>query len=227
MTAVTTPRQLALTLPHGESFAREDFLDDESNAQAAALIDQWPDWPSRAALLVGPEGSGKSHLAAIWAERSGARLLAGRALNTAALPVAMATGALVIEDIAPGAIDESALFHLLNMVKEHEGHLLITARSAPAGWTLRLPDLASRLRALPMVTLAAPGDPLLHAVMAKLFADRQIVVDPALLDYLLNRIERSFSAARAMVDQLDRESLRRKRPVTRALAAELLLLKET
>jgi len=224
---IAVPRQLALVLPHGESFAREDFLDDSSNHQAAALIDQWPDWPARAALLVGPEGSGKSHLAAIWAERSGARLLAGRALNTAALPVAMATGALVVEDVAADAIDEPALFHLLNMVKEQDGFVLITARSAPAGWSLRLPDLASRLRALPIVTLAAPDDPLLRAVMAKLFADRQMAADPALLDYLLNRIERSFSAARRAVDQLDRESLRQKRPVTRALAAELLRLEET
>ena len=100
--------------------------------------------------------------------------------------------------------------------------LLITARAAPATWSVALPDLASRLRAVPVVTLSAPDDALLRAVMVKLFADRQLAVDENLIAYLATRIERSFAAARAAVEQLDREALRQKRAVTRALAAELL-----
>ena len=182
---------------------------------------QWPDWPSPVVALVGPEGAGKSHLAAIWAEQAGARFLSGRALRGVDLPAALATGALVIEDIAPNTLDETALFHLLNLVREEDASLLLTARTAPAGWRLATADLASRLRAVPVATLAAPDDATLRAVLVKLFADRQLAVDAPLLDYLMSRNERSFTAAREAVARLDAEALRLQRPVTRALAAEL------
>jgi len=218
---MNAPRQLALALPHAESFAREDFLTGAPNEAALAMIERWPDWPDRALALVGPEGAGKSHLAAIWAETAGARRVSARALGQTDLIGALATGALVIED-APARLDERALFHLLNLIREEEACLLITARAAPARWGVALPDLASRLRALPTVTLSAPDDALLRAVLVKLFADRQLGVDSSLVSYLVTRIERSFAAARAAVETLDREALRMQRPVTRALAAELM-----
>ena len=109
-------------------------------------------------------------------------------------------------------------------MREEEAFLLITARAAPASWSVALPDLASRLRAIPTVALSAPDDALLRAVLVKLFADRQLAVDESLVSYLATRIERSFAAARAAVEALDREALRLKRPVTRALAAEFLAL---
>ena len=216
------PLQLALALPHTESFAREDFLAGPSNQAALALVEQWPDWPARTLVLVGPQGSGKSHLAAIWAARAGARFLSARALALAALPGALATGALVIEDLAEDAFDERPLFHLLNLAREQTAYVLVTTQSAPAGWTVRLPDLASRLRALPIVTLAAPDDALLRAVVIKLFADRQLQVDESVVAYLATRVERSLAGARAAVDLIDAAALRLQRPVTRALAAELL-----
>lgn len=220
--AAPLPRQLALHLPHAESHARDDFLEGDANAAALALIDGWPDWPQPVAVLVGPEGSGKSHLAAIWAEASGARVVAARALNVGAVPSALATGALVIEDLAPGAFDELALFHLLNLAKQEGSFVFITARSAPAGWTLQVPDLASRLRALPAVSLSAPDDALLRAVIVKLAADRQMRLDAAVVGYLASRIERSFSAARRAVARLDEEGLRLRRPASRVLAVEVV-----
>jgi chromosomal replication initiation ATPase DnaA len=216
------PRQLALALGHAESLSREDFLPGPCNAAALALVERWPDWPGRVAALIGPEGAGKSHLAAIWADLAGARFLAARALDTARLPAALSTGTLVLEDAEPGEIDERALFHLLNMVREQEGYLLITARTTPAAWRLRVNDLASRLRAVPAVELAPPDDALLRAVTVKLFADRQMVVDESLVTYLATRVERSFAAIRSVVAELDREALQLQRPVTRALAAEIL-----
>jgi chromosomal replication initiation ATPase DnaA len=216
------PRQLALALGHDTSFAREDFLEGPSNAAALGLIERWPDWPDRLLVVTGPEGSGKSHLAAIWADTTGARFLAARSLAQANPRAALSTGALVIEDVAGDAIDERALFHLINLAREEGAFVLVTAPTAPSGWTLRVPDLASRLRALPVVALGAPDDALLRAVLVKLFADRQLAVDESLLGYLANRIERSFAAARAIVERLDREALRLRRPVTRALAAEIL-----
>ncbi len=215
------PRQLVLALDHAVSFARDDFLPGPSNAAALALIDRWPDWPARVMALVGPLGSGKSHLAAIWAEAAGARVLAAKLLPETDLPAAFATGALVVEDVDPEGLDERALFHLLNLAREQEAYVLITSRSAPSGFTVGIRDLASRLRAVPAIALAAPDDVLLRSLIVKLAADRQLAVDEALVNYLANRIERSFEAAHAVVARLDEEALRQHRPVTRALASEL------
>jgi chromosomal replication initiation ATPase DnaA len=219
---LSVPRQLALALDHAESFAREDFLAGPPNAQALALLENWPDWPGRALVLVGPEGSGKSHLAAIWATQAGARFVSARALPDTALPTALATGALVVEDLTEGEFDERALFHLINLAREEEAYLLLTARSRPAGWKVALRDLASRLKALPVVVTEPPDETLLRAVLVKQFTDRQLAVEENLIAFLLNRIERSFAGARAAVARLDREAMRRQRPLTRALAAELL-----
>jgi chromosomal replication initiation ATPase DnaA len=215
------PRQLALALGHQESLAREDFLEGPSNATALTLIEAWPDWPAPVVLLAGPEGSGKSHLATIWAAASGARVMAGRALAETSPPAALATGALVIEDLVAGDFDEAVLFHMLNMAREEGAFILLTARTAPSGWQVGLRDLASRLRALPVVTLDAPDDALLRSVIVKLCADRQLPVDEAVVGYVATRIERSFAAARAAVSLLDREALRQKRAVNRSLAVEL------
>jgi chromosomal replication initiation ATPase DnaA len=215
------PTQLAFALDHDESLAREDFLPGPSNAAALSLIERWPDWPSRIVLLRGPEGSGKSHLAAIWARTAGARSLSPRALEGGDVPVALATGALVIENLSPGQFDEATLFHLLNLAREQRCFVLITARNLPSVWRIDLADLASRLRALPVVTLEPPDDTLLRAVIIKMFVDRQLAVDESLVAYLATHIERSFNAARTAVAKLDREALRLKRPVTRALAGEL------
>jgi chromosomal replication initiation ATPase DnaA len=138
-----------------------------------------------------------------------------------ALPSALATGALVLEDLESSTLDERALFHLINLAREEQGFVLITGREPPDRFRVELPDLASRLRAIPSVLLQPPGDALLRHVMMKLAADRQMALDASVVDYVANRIERSFAAARAAVVRLDDEAMRRHRPVTRALAAEL------
>jgi chromosomal replication initiation ATPase DnaA len=214
------PRQLALALDHAESYAREDFLSGASNEAALALIESWPDWPARAVALVGPEGSGKTHLATIWAAAAGARVVSGRHLGETDLPGALATGALVVEDAA-AASDERALFHLINLAREEEAFLLFTARNAPTLWPATLPDLVSRLRALPVVALEAPDDALLRGVLFKVAADRQLALDDSVVRYLLTRIERSPAAARAIIIALDKEALRQARAPSRALAAEM------
>jgi chromosomal replication initiation ATPase DnaA len=218
----TGPQQLALALEYAESLAREDFLSGPPNAAALALIDAWPDWPHRTMVLAGPEGSGKSHLAAIWARAAGARLIAARALEERTVPLALTTGSLVVEDLAPAGFDERALFHLLNLAREDDAFLLLTTRAATlaSGSTIR--DLRSRLQALPVVDLEPPDDALLRAVLVKLFSDRQVRVDESLIAYVVTRIERSFAAARAIVARLDDAALRLKRPLTRSLAVEIL-----
>ena len=216
------PRQLAFALPHAESLTRDNFQEGPANAAALALIDSWPEWPSRTMLLVGPKGSGKSHLATIWAEQAGARSITAHALTAANVPAALATGALVVEDLNEATFDERALFHLLNLAREDQAYVLITARVTPAALEIELRDLRSRLRALPVVTIQPPDDQLFRALIIKFCADRQLPVDEALVSYLAARIERSFVAARQAVEFLDSEALRLGRPVTRALAAEVL-----
>ena len=214
------PRQLALALDHAESFAREDLLSGPGNEAALALVDSWPDWPSRAVALIGPEGSGKTHLATIWAAAAGARTVSARSIGKFDIPAMLATGALVIEDA--GAIaDERALFHLINLAREEKAGLVLTARTPPSTWPVAIPDLASRLRAMPLATLTAPDDAMLRAVIVKLAADRQLPLDESAVGYLSTHIERSFAAARAAISALDMEALRQKRAPTRALAAEL------
>ena len=216
------PRQLAFELPHVESLTRDNFLEGPANAAALALIDAWPEWPSPIMMLVGPEGCGKSHLAAIWADEAGARSTTAHALAAATLPAALATGALVVEDLKPGDFDERAVFHLLNLVREEGACALITARMLPSAMEVELRDLRSRLRALPSVSLLPPDDQLFRALIVKYCADRQLAIDESVVGYLATRIERSYAAARRAVELLDSEALRQGRPVTRALAVELL-----
>ena len=216
------PRQLAFVLPHAESLTRDNFLEGPANAAGLALIDSWPEWPNRIMLLVGPEGSGKSHLAAIWAEQAGARSTSAHALTAAAVPGALATGALVVEDLKSLDFDERALFHLMNLAREDDVSVLITARLPPTTFQIELRDLRSRLRALPTVSLLPPDDRLLRALIVKFCADRQLAVDETVVNYLATRIERSYAAVRQAVERLDAEALRLGRPVTRALAVELL-----
>jgi chromosomal replication initiation ATPase DnaA len=220
--ASVQPRQLAFALPHAESLTRDNFLEGPANEAGLALVDSWPDWPNRIMLLVGPEGSGKSHLASIWAEQAGARATSAHALTAAAVPGALATGALVVEDLKPGGFDERAMFHLLNLAREDEAFVLMTARLPPSAFEVELRDLRSRLRAVPAVSLLPPDDLLFRSLIVKFCADRQLSVDETVVSFLTTRIERSYAAVRQAVELLDTEALRLGRPVTRALAAELL-----
>src|SRR6202051_1456868 len=216
------PRQLAFALPHAESLTRDNFLEGPANAAGLALVDSWPGWPNRIMLLIGPQGAGKSHLAAIWAEQAGARSISAHALTAAAVPGALATGALVVEDLNAPDFDERALFHLMNLAREDNAFVLITTRVPPSAFQIELRDLRSRLRALPMVSLLPPDDQLFRALIVKFCSDRQLPVDETVVSYLTSRIERSYAAVRQAVELLDTEALRLGRPVTRALAAELL-----
>lgn len=217
-------RQLTFDLPARTAFRREDFFVSPANATALAALDDWRAWPGGKMLLVGPKGSGKTHLARLWAAEAGAACIPAADLATADLPALSSHGAVAVEDAetcAGQAGAEAAFFHLHNLVTQ-SGHLLVTAARPPRDWGLSLPDLASRLQAAPVARLEAPDDALLSAVLIKLFADRQITVPPTLIPYLVQRMERSIDAARALVARLDAHALAAGRPITRQLAAELL-----
>lgn len=214
--------QLPLDLPHRPNYAEEDFLAAPSNREALALLGLWPDWPHRLLVLTGPPGAGKSHLGAVWARRAGAAVVAAPTLEIAALPDLVKAPALLIEDADRPPPRETELFHLINLAMERGTFLLITARKAPDAWGLRTMDLLSRLRRAPSVAIGQPDEVFLRAILVKLFQDRQIRVEANLIDYLALRLDRSFAAAQTIVAALDAEGLARGRPVTRALAGELL-----
>lgn len=217
-----TPRQLTFDLAHATSHGREGFFISPANATALATLDGWVAWPGGKLVLAGPPGSGKTHLAHIWADEAAATRIAARDLVSAGL---RDLGPRVVVEDADEAAGlpacEEALFHLHNLILP-AGRLLVTAGSPPRDWGLRLPDLLSRMQAAPLARIEAPDDALLSAVLVKLFADRQIAVPPNLIPYLVLRMERSIAAARALVAALDARALAEGRAVTRALAAEML-----
>ncbi|WP_022702984.1 DnaA ATPase domain-containing protein [Pseudorhodobacter ferrugineus] len=218
-------QQLAFDLPHRTARGREDFFVSSTNAQALAALDAWRTWPGSKMVLTGPPAAGKTHLAHVWAAASGAQVHAASTLDHADIPTLATQPAVVIEDcetLGSDPIAQTALFHLHNMLAATGAALLMTAATAPRDWGFTLPDLASRVQAAPVTRLDPPDDALLSAVLVKLFADRQITVTPALIAYVLPRMDRSFAAARALVAALDTAALARGTGVTRALAATVL-----
>ena len=214
-------RQLAFDLPSTAAMTRADFFVSPSNAVALQVVEGWQSWPGRKLLLIGPEGSGKTHLARVWAGLADAVILDARTLADVDLaPLAGTPVAVEDADHLPPAA-EAALFHLHNIVTPG-GALLLTAKAPPRDWGLALPDLISRMQAAPLARLEAPDDALLSAVLVKLFADRQVAVPPNLIPYLISRMPRSVGAARTLVTALDARSLSGARPITRALAGEVL-----
>ena len=216
--------QLGLDLPARAALGRDDFLVAPSNALAIRMIDDWQNWPLRKLVLTGPEGSGKTHLTHVWAAASGARIVAARDLSADIIQTPP-TGPIAVEDVPMISRDSHAqttLFHLHNLSAEAGHHLLMTGAQAPSLWSMSLPDLQSRIDAAGHAALDPPDDNLLAAVLGKLLNDRQLTPRADVIPYLVTHMERSFEAARRVVADLDATSLARKKPVTRALAAELL-----
>lgn len=203
------------------SLGGDDFLISGSNEYAAKLINAWPDWPDPIAVLSGPQGSGKTHLVNVWRAISGARSFQAAGLADAVAQVLERPLPIAIEDFDGARVDEHAAFHLINLARERRFDLLITGRRPPGEWRIGLPDLRSRLRSAALVTIEEPDEALLGAVLVKLFADRQISIEPDVIGYLVKRMERSMAAAQILVEALDRAALAEKRAVTRALAARL------
>jgi len=215
-------RQLILDLPVRTATGRDDFFVTSANQAAVAVIDAWPDWPAPVMVLVGPPGSGKSHLCHIWAGHARARAVAATAVSAGKVPELLSEGALVIEDAPGEGLDEPGFFHLLNLARETKTPVLIAARSDPAHWPVGLPDLRTRLLVLDVVRIGAPDDDLMRGVIVKQFQDRQIAADEAVVAYMLTRMERSLEAVRRLVAEIDRAALTEKARITRAFVARIM-----
>lgn len=215
-------RQLALDLGQRPAMGREDFFVSGSNAAAVEMVDSWPDWPHRALAIVGPAGTGKSHLVEVWRARAGGSVIAADKLDEAMVAAAEAGGALAIEDVDRGIAGERILFHLFNLARETRLSLLLTMRVAPGEIEIALPDLRSRMRATAFVAIEPPDEPLLKALLVKLFSDRQLRVTPKLIDYIALHMERSAEGAARVVAEIDRIALETRRNVGHGVAREAL-----
>jgi len=213
--------QLPLPLEHREAKGRGDFLVSESNAVAVAWIDRWPEWPQPVLVLSGPRGSGKSHLADVWRQKANAACYAASSLAIDQIPEILRNTGVVVEDIETRSSDQ-ALFHLLNLAREMSVPLLFTSAVAPAALETRLADLASRLNAAPHVALAEPDEALLIQLIAKLFAERGVHAGPAMVEYIVNRVDRSAHAAQTIVERIDRHALSHGRKLNMTVIREVL-----
>jgi len=218
----TAQIQLTLDLPFDEAMGVDDFIVAEPNAKAFDFISIWPEWPANVAVLCGPSGSGKTHLANIWANLAGARQHKAKNLHLDLIPEWLESNALVLEDVQAGQFDEAAMFHLVNAVRGGSAYLLITADEPFTHWVLQTADLMSRLRAAVPIEISIPDDALMRQVFVKQFSDRQIIIEPNVIDYLLLRIERSLNAVREVVNLLDEAAFSKGRPITKRFAADVL-----
>ncbi|QEE08843.1 chromosomal replication initiator protein DnaA [Bartonella kosoyi] len=223
--------QLSLNFPYEPIFQFDDLVITDSNRMAFQLIDHWPNWSVPIAVLVGKEGSGKTHFSSIWQQKANAFRIQRNKIDQA---VAMASlgRSFLIEDIDAEKINETELFHLINSVKQanvdtRQATLLMTARTLPSTWKLKLNDLKSRLNSVMFVEINQPDDALLTTVAFKLFSDRQLIVHPDTVYYLISRCERSLFSLKHVIDSVDQLALQRKRKITRAVIAEVLNRKKT
>jgi chromosomal replication initiation ATPase DnaA len=218
------PEQLIFDLPPKTAFGREDFFVSPSNDVAVRTIEDWQIWPLGKLVLCGPKGSGKSHLAHIWAEDAGAIPVSAKVLAYERLET-MAQQPVVVEDVhflAHNEDGEAALFHLHNLMQEARHPLLMTGVDSIAAWNISLPDLASRLYGTQLVNLKAPDDALLSVLLIKLFTDHQIILEPPLIGYIVKRMDRSFAFAGELVRALDRASLAGQKPITKRLTRRVM-----
>ncbi len=220
--AVRPTGQLALDLPHRVATGRDDFLVSGANQAAVAAVDAWPGWPSPVLVLVGEAGSGKSHLCDVWRTNTGATIVSAGDLDTTNVAHLMQAGAVAVEDAPGELLDETALFHLINLARENSGSVLITSAEFPSRWNIALPDLVSRLKAAQVASLGDPDDDLLRGLLVKQFTDRQLHVEEAAISYMLLRMERSFEAARSLVAKVDARALTDRAEITRNLVARVM-----
>jgi len=223
------PGQLVFPFGVQPALGREDFILAPCNEQAFLFIDRWPDWPSRAAAIFGPHGSGKTHLARIWCGKSNGEFVSARLLTrddsaklAPGVPVAIEMG-----DVASYAPSEERDRAVIGLFERPSGALLLTGLVPPTKWPVVVPDLKSRFDALLALPLWAPDDALLNALVGKHFADRQLDVPENVVKRILTHVERTPEAIRTFIARADLKALSERRAITERLVLELIEAEES
>lgn len=219
---MTESDQLLLDLGGAPSLTRDDLIVTASNLDAVSLVDRWPAWSGPFAVLVGPKGCGKTHLVEIWANRTQAYRPNLDELCGADLDAAQAGRPIAIDGLKPENLDETHLFHLMNFVRNAQSHMLLTSETPIELWPINTADLMSRIKSATTVAISPPDDALLEGVISKLFSDRQIEVQVSVIQYIVQRIERSLDVANQLVQRLDKMALANKTSVTKPLVKQML-----
>jgi len=224
-------RQYSFSLPHAEKMTAEDFMVSASNRDAAAWtleLAPWK-WPHHCVIVHGPLGCGKTHLLSAWAERNGARKAApGEDIVPAVLEKSCRAAAIDDADSVSGKAEmEEWLKHLYDAAETSGARLLLAASAPPAAWGLGLQDIVSRLKSCPSIEIGEPDDVLMRGLLVKLFSDRQLLVDADVIEYLTARIERTGTAARQAVEELDVKALELGRKITVPFAGEVLFSRQS
>ena len=200
----------------------ETLVVGEANRDAARLLTEWRAWPRGALALVGPRGSGKTHLALAWALEAGARHLSAAADAEEGAATFRESAGRIIIDNAHGARNEAMLWRVLDLSAAQGGAVLLVGASPPATWTVALPDLRSRLAALPVALLKEPDEALMAVVLRRICREQFIQLSDDAAQYLVRRLPRTFAAAQAWAAALDQELVRGAKPVSMAGARRAL-----
>lgn len=212
--------QLAFDLPTNVRLGLADFFVSDANVLAYALIQDPQSWPEKKLALIGPAGSGKTHLARVFAAQTAATIMNAKDVRA---DTGLPDGNVILEDgDALREEGEEWLFHVYNAFSRDGFTLLLTSRLPPARWDITLPDLASRLSTITSATIKNPDDPLLTAVLLKHFADRQLTPTPNAMAFLIKHLPRSFDAVRNIVETLDHQALAKSKPLTRSFVCTVL-----
>lgn len=213
---------MQLVMPFGArpSYEPEDFIRGTANEQALDLIERWPDWPYSMVLLSGPSGCGKTHLAHVFAAKTKAHFIEPERIGTVPADQLLVGNHSWVIDGLEQVTDAAALAQLINHARARGDYVLMSAQAVARDLPFTLPDLRSRLLALPSVELGAPDDALLMGVLAKQFADRQLRIAPEVLSFAANQLERSYEAVQQFARAMDKLSLAKGRAITIALVRE-------
>jgi chromosomal replication initiation ATPase DnaA len=209
-------QQLCLDFPIKTKYFTEDFFISQANKKALEMLQQWPHWGNGfySKIVI---GSGKTHLSYIWQNLSGAKRLSKNDLHDFYFD----NKALILENIE--TIDQESLLHLINVAQESQQYLLLNSSISPANLKLTLPDLRSRILSIPSVAIDSPDSDLLKAVLLKHLSDRNLQINAVAVDYIIPRIDRSFTKLIGLVNKLESFSKISKRSITIPLIKEALM----
>jgi len=213
--------QLLLDFDIKKNFNDHDYYVSDSNYFAFNLIDKWPRWEKRILNISGDKFSGKTHLANIFKLKSSALFLNENQINDDLFKKIKLHECIIVDGFS-NSIDEKLTYAILNLVDQDSKYLLINSETPLGEINFNLPDLASRSKNLLHAKIDPPDDDLIFAIILKNFSDRQIKLEKKIIEFIINRIDRSYSKISEFIYKIDELSLKKKKPINLKTIKEIL-----